>query len=185
MKRSILAWALLAVIGFSVSRGISTHSKQPTRATAAPDDSASVDNIIKAVYDVISGPAGQARDWNRFRSLFAPGAHLIHTSPGSGGTIQVTVLTPEDYIQRYGHSLEEKGFFEQEVARRTEQFSHIAEVFTTYESRHQRQEEKPFARGINSMQLMNDWQRWWIENIMWDAERPGSELPQKYLHSGN
>jgi hypothetical protein len=183
MKRITLAFALLAVISLSIGKDILSHSKEPPRATATFDDSTSIGNIIKAVYDVISGPAGQARDWKRFRSLFVPGAHLIHTSPGSGGTIQITVLTPEDYIERYGQALEKNGFFEQEVARRTEQFAHIAEVFTTYESRHQ-QREKPFARGINSMQLMNDGQRWWIVSIMWDAERPGSELPEKYLHSG-
>lgn len=109
--------------------------------TTTSDDSTSVNKIIKAVYEVISGPAGHSRDWNRFRSLLAPGAHLIRTSVSSGGTIQITVLTPEDYIQRYGPALENNGSFEQEIARRMEQFAHVAEVFTIYESRHQ-QEEK-------------------------------------------
>lgn len=185
MKRNTPALAfLLAVILLPAGRGMPPRVNRLGHRTTISDDITSINNIIKAVYDVISGPAGQSRDWNRFRSLFVPGAHLIHTSAGSAETIQITVLTPEDYIQRYGPALEKNGFLEQEIARRTEQFAHIAEVFTTYESRHQ-QEEKPFARGINSIQLMNDGQRWWIVSIMWDAEQPGSELPQKYLHSAD
>jgi hypothetical protein len=168
------------------STSIGPHAQDATvhgAPTARADDVGSIDAMIKALYEVISGPAGQKRDWTRFRSLFAEGAHLIRTAPSSGGALQIDVFSPEDYIGRYAENLENNGFFEQEIARRTEQFAHIAEVFTTYESRRHK-EEKPFARGINSIQLMNDGHRWWIVNIMWDAEQPGSQLPEKYLRSG-
>jgi hypothetical protein len=74
-------------------------------------------------------------------------------------------------------------FYESEVSRKVEQFGAIAHVFSTYESRHA-PEEKPFSRGINSIQLFNDGKRWWVVTIFWDSERDGLALPEKYLKSG-
>ena len=47
-----------------------------TAPLARPADNDSIDSVVRAVYSVISGPAG-TRDWARFRSLFADGARLI------------------------------------------------------------------------------------------------------------
>jgi hypothetical protein len=153
-----------------------------TKATphARPADVNSIDSIIAAMYDVISGPAGD-RDWDRFRSLFIPEARLIPVRPPQNGSpASYRVLSVEDYVNRAGGSFKQTGFFESEVARKQEQFGHIAQVFTTYESRHAKG-EKPFARGINSVDLFYDGQRWWIVQIMWDAEAPGQPIPEKYL----
>ena len=78
-------------------------------------------------------------------------------------------------------SLEKEGFFEKEVARVTEQFGQIVHAFSTYESRHAPDDAKPFARGINSIQLMNDGKRWWIVTIFWQGEDEKKPLPEKYL----
>ncbi len=140
-----------------------------------------MDSIVAALYDVISGPAGKKRDWDRFRSLFIPGARLIPTGKRQTGEISGRVLTAEDYISASSKRLEENGFFEKEVSRRTESFGNIAHVFSTYESRNKADDPKPFARGINSIQLMNDGKRWWIVTGFWQAEGPDNPLPQKYL----
>ena len=153
----------------------------PAVPPAKPDDVKSIDSIIAATYDVISGPAGD-RDWDRFRSLFIPEARLIPVDAGpSGGTARYRVYSVEDYVNRAGGSFKQKGFFESEVSRKQEQFGHIAHVFSTYESRRVKG-EKPFARGINSFSLFNDGQRWWVVQIMWDAESPTQPIPEKYLH---
>src|SRR6185436_16833784 len=141
----------------------------PAAPAANPADVASMDSIIAAVYDVISGPAGKKRDWDRMRSLFVPGAHLIPTGPRQAGGYGSRNLTVEDYITRGGPSLERDGFFESEIARKTEAYGNIAHAFSTYESRH-KADEKPFARGINSFQLMNDGKRWWLVTIFWQSE---------------
>ena len=143
-------------------------------------DTASPEAIIDALYDVISGPAGQARDWDRFRGLFAIGARLLPAAPRSDGSAPAA-LSPDDYIQRANDSFSKNGFFEQEVARRAEAFGTIMHVFSTYESRRAKADEKPFARGINSIQLMQHGGRWWIVTVMWDQERPDNPLPAKYL----
>lgn len=140
-----------------------------------------MDAIIAAVYDVISGPAGKKRDWDRMRSLFITGARLIPTGPRQSGGFGSRVLTVEDYITRSSELLEKEGFFEKEVSRETDAFGQIAQVFSTYESRHKVDDAKPFARGINSIQLMNDGQRWWIVTIFWQGESEKAPLPEKYL----
>src|SRR2546423_1932103 len=152
---------------------------------ADPKDVATMDAIVAAVYDVISGPAGQKRNWDRFRSLFIPGARLIPTGRRQTGEVGSRVLTPEDYVTRSSPLLEQNGFFEREVSRRVEKFGNIAHIFSTYESRHKLDDEKPFARGINSFQLMNDGKRWWIVTIFWQAEDDKNPLPAEYLRSRN
>lgn len=155
----------------------------------------SIDHILAALYDVISGPAGQKRDWERMRSLFVEGARLMPTSPvRPAGTAPDAPLTGDEpyatrvldvngYIERGGPYLEKNGFFERESARRMETYGHIAHVWSTYESRHKADDAKPFARGVNSIQLMNDGKRWWVVSIFWEQETPRTPLPKKYEKS--
>jgi hypothetical protein len=148
---------------------------------ANPADVASMDAIIAALYNVISGPAGKKRDWDRMRSLFVPGARLIPSGPRPGGGYGARVVTVEDYITRSSPLMESQGFFETEVARKTDTFGNIAHVFSTYDSRHKAEDAKPFARGINSIQLLNDGKRWWIVTVFWQGEDEKNPLPEKYL----
>ena len=155
-----------------------------SQSPADPRDVESIDGIIAAIYDVISGPAGQKRDWARERSLFIPGARLIPTATVPGKTdvdLAPLVLDIEGYIARVEPLFEKEGFYEKEIARRVEQFGRIAHVWSTYESRHDPSEPQPFMRGINSIQLFNDGKRWWILSIYWQHESKQHPLPQKYL----
>lgn len=149
-------------------------------AQSYEEDTKSVDAILTTVYDVISGPANQERDWDRFKNLFAPGAQLIpiRVTPD---TTHAVFNTVEGYIERANPYFVQNGFFEVEISRKTESFGPILHAFSTYESRHTAEDEKPFTRGINSFQLLNDGNRWWIINIMWDSERPNQPIPAKYL----
>lgn len=180
MKAALLFLALVSGYAF----GQTGEAAKPQTTLAKSEDVASIDSIVKAVYDVISGPAGKKRDWDRMRSLFAPEARMIVSAKRPNGEIVKRVLTVEDYITRSGPVLEERGFFERELARRTEQFANIAHVFSTYDSKNKLEDEKPFARGINSIQLWNDGKRWWVLTIFWQAEDGSNPLPGKYLKGG-
>jgi hypothetical protein len=162
---------------------IASHPDWPV---AKPADVKSIDAIVSAIYDVISGPAGKARDWNRFRSLFIPDARLMPVRvPRPDGTgpqhNDVAPYTVEDYIERSSPVMLSTGFAERGVANRVEAFGNIAHVWSTYESRHDFSEAKPFARGINSITLIKDGDRYWVVQILWDSERPGTTIPEKYL----
>ncbi|WPB82319.1 nuclear transport factor 2 family protein [Archangium violaceum] len=152
----------------------------PTAPEAKPEDVATPESIVAALYDVISGPKGQARNWDRFRSLFAPGARMIPAGKRKDGTSGYRLITPEDYITSSGKLLVEEGFRERELYRVKEQFGVIVHVFSTYEAL-RGDEMKPFMRGINSIQLFNDGKRWWLLTVAWTAETPEQPLPAKYL----
>jgi hypothetical protein len=147
---------------------------------AKPEDVKSLDAIVAAVYDVISGPPGE-RDWNRFNSLFAKDARLIAVRMAKdGGKPSLVVMTPGDYAQHAGDYFKQHGFFEHELSRKTDSFGAMTHIYTTYESR-ETKDGKPIDRGINSMEFFFDGQRWWCVEIYWDSERPGNPIPEKYL----
>ena len=154
---------------------------------ADPADVASIDAIITAAYDSISGPPGK-RDWDRERSLFIPGARLIPTAKNAGETSPVGEIAPhmldiDGFIARVCDCVEKNGFYEKEIARRTEQFDQISHVWSTYESRHKANDPEPFMRGINSIQLFYDESRWWIVSIYWQHESTEHPIPEKYLET--
>lgn len=148
---------------------------------AADADVGSIGAIITAVYDAISGEAGEARDWDRFRSLFAEGATLSAMARTPAGELRRVVMTPESYIERSGPVLERGGFVEAEIGRTTERFASIAHAFSAYESYRSASDAEPFARGINSFQLMHDGERWWIVSIFWQSEGPEAPIPDEYI----
>jgi hypothetical protein len=148
---------------------------------AKAEDVSSVDALIKALYDVISGPAGQARDWNRFKSLFAPGARLMPTGKDESGAGRMRVWTPDEYVQTAGSNLEKMGFFEREIGRVSEQYGALTQLMSAYDSRRAAQDEKPFARGINGIQIWNDGKRYWIASIYWEQESPANPIAAKFL----
>ena len=157
-----------------------TSAVQATAPEARKEDVASMDAILAALYDVISGPAGQARDWDRFRSLFAPGARLIPTGRSPEGQPRISATDPDGYISRSSAALA-RGFFEKEIFRKVDRFGRIVHVFSTYESRRRADDTELLARGINSIQLFDDGARWWIVSVYWQAETPEAPIPPEYL----
>ncbi|MBK8098340.1 MAG: DUF4440 domain-containing protein [Planctomycetes bacterium] len=160
------------------------RAESPAPATAPkadPADVASVDAILEALYDVISGPAGKARDWARMRSLFHPDARLVPMLKAQDGGMRSVLLKVDDYITRSGPMLERDGFFEQEIARRVDAFGDFAHVFSTYEGRRKAGDAEPFLRGINSIQLVRQQGRWFVLQILWEQEADAGPIPPQYL----
>lgn len=182
------SYLLIALLAFAVPAIAQTPptAKSPVATNvpaAAPKDVESIDAIVTALYDVISGPAGKTRDWNRMRSLFIPGAKLMPTGARPGGEVAMRLLSVNDFIATSGALMFEKGFTERELARREDRFGHIAHVFSTYEGVMEK-DAAVHLRGINSIQLMNDGSRWWIVSVFWEAETPTMPLPKDYLPKG-
>jgi hypothetical protein len=197
---SLLRFIVLAVLlGSSAALPLRAQddSKKPSAAASAavqaetpppaakPADVASPDAILAATYDVISGPAGQQRDWDRFRSLFVPGARLIPVvARKTGGGYDTRVITPDEYAQKADAYFQKNGFAEREIAHKAERYGNIMQIFSTYESRHDPKDAQPFARGINSFQLFYDGTRWWVVTIYWLEETPENPLPKEFLPPG-
>jgi hypothetical protein len=135
--------------------------------------------IINALYEVISGEPGEARDWERFKYLFAKDAFLIPTNKSTEGVFGYRKMTPDDYINFFSTRIK-TGFFEKELKHELVSFGTIAHVFSTYETKETK--NGPVTnRGINSIQLFKDQNRYYIMNVFWCAESLGFTLPPASL----
>ncbi|WP_224487902.1 hypothetical protein [Robertkochia flava] len=174
MKKVLLTgiFVFLIAIPVTAQSGEAPHHLERTQT---------LDAMVETLYAVISGEKGEVRDWELFRSLFHPEARLIPSGSGREGKVQARFMSADDYIASSGKWLEENGFYEKEIHRETQQFGPVAHLFSTYESYRSASDLKPFMRGINSIQLMNDGERWWILNIFWTPETPDLPIPDKYL----
>src|SRR5438270_445036 len=173
MKRVLLALPAIFVLSFSC------FAQSPEKSPATrPEDVKSIDSILTALYGVISGPAGE-RDWDRFRSLFLPQGRLTAAVKNTNGSTRVHAMSVEDYAKGAGSYFAQHAFFESPIVNRVQTFGNVSQVFSSYESRHA-PGEAPFARGINSIQLLNDGSRWWVVSILWDQERSDNPLPKEF-----
>jgi hypothetical protein len=150
----------------------------------APDYSKLVltmDSTIETLYSVISGEKGEERNWELFKYLFDKNAKLIPSGKNAENASVARFITPQEYIDSSGKWLVDNGFYEVEIHRKTDTFGHMAQVFSTYESYRSKLDSNPFMRGINSIQMLYDGQRWWILNIYWMQENDANPIPQEYL----
>jgi hypothetical protein len=169
--------AILAITFFAILMNVNAQSTDAKYLSKVQ----TLDSTIETLYGVISGEKGQEREWELFKYLFHPDAKLIPTGKNQAGVIGATFLTPEAYISRAGKMLVDTGFFEKEIHRSVDTFGTITQVFSTYDSYNSESMDIPYARGINSIQLLNDGQRWWIINIYWMQESEENPIPEKYL----
>jgi hypothetical protein len=176
MKKYIYSFILILFVSTPSMSQILDSNPDPYAAKVS-----TLDKTIKTLYEVISGDAGVKRDWNLFKYLFTENAHLIPTRMSEDGKPILTFLTPADYVDRAGKWLEENGFFEVELSRETDTYGSMTQIYSSYASYRTSKDQEPFARGINSIQLMNDGKRWWIVNIYWVSESDDNPIPKKYL----
>lgn len=171
----------MAPAGLTAQQQSAAAPAPAARPAARPADVESVDAIMAAVYDVISGPAGQKRDWDRFRSLMAPGARLVPTGRRPDGTGVLRNWSVEEYVTAAAPGLESGGFFERELGRKMERYGNVVHVMSAYDSKRTLADPAPFQRGVNSFQLWFDGTRWYVVSIFWEAETPENPIPAELL----
>jgi hypothetical protein len=182
MPKTLLALALSLGLAAPVGR-LSAQTAAPAAAAPAADprDVESVDAIIAAVYAAISGPAGQPRQWDRFRSLMAPGARLVPTGRTASGEGRLRNWSAEEYITAADSGLRANGFFERELGRKMERYGNVVHLMSAYDSKRTLADAQPFQRGVNSFQLWFDGKRWYVVSIFWEAETPANPIPAELL----
>lgn len=174
MTGSCVAWLFLLLVW---SWPVAAQETWRVSREASASDVNSIDAIIAAFYDVVSGPAGQPRDWTRDSTLYLPGARF--TIAGDGPNATVRTVDHATFARESGPGLE-RGFFETEIHRVTRAFGPMMNVFSTYEWR--TTADGPVGgRGINSIQLFHDGTRWWIASAMWASETPDRPIPAEFL----
>ncbi len=170
--------ALAVALILSAAPATAQESWETSREALAADVS-SLDGIIDAFYDVVSGPAGEARDWARDSTLYLPGVRFVVVSRDEDRQLAAGNFDHGTWAAASNGSLEQ-GFYEEEIHRVTRRFGPITDVFSTYVWR--TTEDGPVGgRGINSLQLFDDGERWWITGALWTSEEPGNPIPAEYL----
>ena len=140
-------------------------------------DTQSLTAVVRALYETISGAAGEPRNWDRERELLHPTARLMRTGVNEDGRPWIQVMTVDDYIESTGELFERTAIHEVEIGREIRRFGNIAHVFSAYEL--QSDDPTMRRRGINSIQCYHDGERWWVMSVLWDNEREGVELPEE------
>lgn len=132
------------------------------------DDASTPEKIVHTAYALISGRAGEPRDWDRWRALHSPGARLIAIETGDDGAPFARVMSPGDFIASRSPFFAVSDFFEWETAREEKRCGSLVQVWSSYTAAHE-PGGHPIRRGVNSIQLWNDGERWWILSVAWDA----------------
>ncbi|MEX0722491.1 MAG: hypothetical protein WD053_01370 [Gracilimonas sp.] len=143
-------------------------------------DVQNIDNLIEALYASISGEKGEPRDWDRFRNLVIPGARLIPTGRNQEGKNTYQVMSPEEFIENTDSFFVENGFYEYEIHREEHHYGRVVHLFSTYGSKRSESDAEPYNKGINSIQLFDDGERWWVVTIYWAHESESNPIPEKY-----
>jgi len=156
-----------------------TTSDRPLSATANPADVKDINSIITTLYNVISGKAGP-RNWERFRSIYYPGAKMSAVNIGPNGTSTYREFTFEEYIAMNSPLFSKQDFYEQELGRKVQQYGNLAQVQTAYQFKLS-ENGQVAERGINHVTLVYSQGRWWITQISWQPETPGNPIPADLL----
>lgn len=168
MMRSLIAILLFASVAVAEAKKVNI-----ARIAPRPGDVATIDGMVKAYYEVITGPAGP-RDWARDATLYKPGTRFVAISTEEGKLV-IRNLDHQGYVDWSAPSLSQ-GFFEKEIKREEWRWGSLAQVRSSYETR--KTPDGPIVgRGVNTLELIHDGTRWWIVGATWQDETAELKLP--------
>lgn len=154
-----------------------TRAEQPACGTQPADPAAAnPEGLVRALYEIVSGPANSARDWARLERLHAPGAMITPTQHRTTTAFAAAPQALSKFIELNKRLFSDRGFYEREFFQRVQRFGHIAHVWSGFETR-EHPEGRVERRGINSFQLLNDGQRWCVLSATWDNETSDHPIP--------
>jgi hypothetical protein len=186
MKRWLIGCVLLsefapAVLGQAVGPKEKKKAVPVQKVAARPEDVSSIEGIVKASYETISGGVGVPRQWGRDESLFDPNVRFVavERDPKSGATVTM-ITTHQEFVDEADESTVKEGFTERELGHKIERYGNVATVLSSYEGKNA-STGKVVTRGVNIFQLYFDGKRWWILSMVWDQETPTNPIPRELL----
>jgi hypothetical protein len=170
MKRIAIFLVLVAFFA-----GHQLRAQAPPAQACPP--STTLDELIKALDDAVSGPAD--KDRTCLRALLMPEARMSPMAKAADGSYAPHTLTTDGWIE----AVRKRGstaFYEVQVKVSSDVYGHIAHLWSTYEIR-PTPDGKAQVRGINSIEAVNDGTCWKVLEIQWQAETPAEPIPARYL----
>jgi hypothetical protein len=142
------------------------------------EDVATIDGIMKATYEAVSGAAGEKRQWERDLSLHDPKA-VYSFRDSSNGKFTQEMMSLKEFHSETDTMVATTAFYEKEINREVRIYGNIAHVWSTYETRLIK-DGPVAARGINSVQLYFMDDRWWIFSWSFDREKLAGKIPASF-----
>ena len=177
---SLLVVTLLLACASSTPAGSTAPSTVAVEPVAPrPEDVGSVDGIMRAFYEVTNVMPGAPRQWGRDRTLYVPWIRFVALGSGTTGRPAVTVWTHPEFVAATDPLLE-KGFVEREIHRTTRRYGNMVHVDSTYETLIGTGAPVR-GRGVNSLDLYFDGQRWWVASVVWQSEDASHPIPAELL----
>lgn len=151
-------------------------------------DTKTINDIVKAYYEVVSGAAGKPREVARDKYIHHNDAIMVfpYREPKNGQNFALwSIKEFHESIEQTAHN--EVGFYENEIARQVFRFGRSATVISVYESR-RRPDGPVFSRGVNFLQLFLDSDtdgsdRWYITSSSFERESENNPIPAEWLKS--
>ena len=150
------------------------------KAEPRMEDVSSIEGIVKASYETISGGVGEPRQWGRDKTLFAPSVRYISIAKDKTGAVRARTSDYQEYLDESDDFLVKQGFTEVELGRKIERFGNVATVLSSYEGKVQ-STGRVVTRGVNIFSLYYDGKRWWIQTMLWEEESRENPIPAELL----
>lgn len=161
--------------GLAIQHTNKVHVERPIIEPRAEDVS-TIEGIVKASYETISGGVGVPRQWGRDSTLFDPDSRSVAVAVDQKtGAVRTHSMTEQQFADEEDASSVQNGFTEREIKHVIKQFGNVATVLSSYEGSDAAGKSR--TRGVNIFQLYFDGKRWWILSMVWDEERPGNPIP--------
>ena len=142
-------------------------------------DVSSIEAIVAASLESLSGPVGAPRQWPRYLSLLDPHARLVSvTFDPKAGTPKTNRMSRDEYVRYANDYLVSAGFVDRKLGCVTSRYGNVATARCGFEGLEQ---ARRVERGVAIYQLYFDGKRWWILSVVWDQERPGNPIPAELL----
>ena len=140
------------------------------------EDVKSVDAIINAYYDVVSGSSTEPWEFERDKFIHSETAVITRLNE-NGKAISHTLEA--EYIP-IGLSPKED-FYEKELKRKVSKYGNIAQVWSAFEIRTDPNTESN-NRGLNSIQLHYENGRWFIDSWTCEMESDKNKIVTDFLN---
>ena len=133
-----------------------------------------IGGLLHKMYEVISFEEGDEPNWNGLRTLFSKHARITRVTPE--GT---DYMDPGAFLAMTRNMVDlgaYTSFYVVEVARQVERFGEIAQEWSVYETRRNKQANEALGRGVNSIQLIRENEGWRVLGLLWDESNADPRL---------
>lgn len=138
-----------------------------------------VGKTIEQFYSLLSFSDTLSTKLDSLESLFTSDGRLV-----ANFGKKPLVFTVEEYVAGLRNSIRSGQLYsstERELARQVDVFGKIAHVLSTYELTMVGKDGTIVRRGLNSIQLLKQDNKWLIYSLIWDREGNDLTLPSKYV----